>query len=215
VSVHKESGQRFEIPEGWSAQAYRLALDPTRAQGEVLRAHAGARNFAYNTMLAAVKANLEQRAAEKTYGLAGDELTRCLGWSMRSLRNEWNRLKHGVAVRGDGTPWWEENSKEAYASGCRCLANALENWSQSRKGRGWAFLDLRPSAARPKSSPSPRGRCVWNPIATTWCCPGSAVFARMNRPVGWPSPGRRYGPDAVGHREFHWWALAVRVSGDR
>jgi len=29
----------------------------------------GARNFAFNTMLAAVKANLDQRAAEKTYGL--------------------------------------------------------------------------------------------------------------------------------------------------
>ena len=54
---------------------------------------------------------------------------------MRSLRNEWNRIKHAVAVAEDGTPWWEENSKEAYASGCQALANALENWSASRKGR--------------------------------------------------------------------------------
>ena len=125
---------RFEIPEGWVAQAYRFALDPTAAQEEALRSHAGARNFAFNTMLAAVKANLDQRAAEKTYGLAGDDLTPCLGWSMRSLRNEWNRIKHVKAVRADGTPWWEENSKEAYASGCQSLANALENWSQSRRG---------------------------------------------------------------------------------
>jgi len=68
---------RFEVPEGWTAQAYRFALDPTPtptptptpAQERVLRSHAGARNFAFNTMLAAVKANLDQRAAEKTYGL--------------------------------------------------------------------------------------------------------------------------------------------------
>lgn len=126
---------RFEIPEGWTVQAYRFALDPIPAQEEALRSHAGARNFAFNTMLAAVKANLDQRAAEKTYGLHEDELTPCLGWSMRSLRNEWNRLKHAVAVREDGTPWWGENSKEAYASGCQSLANALENWSQSGKGR--------------------------------------------------------------------------------
>ena len=126
---------RFEVPEGWSAQAYRFALDPTPPQREALGSHAGAHNFAFNAMLAAVKANLDQRAAEKTYDLAGDELTPCLGWSMRSLRNEWNRIKHAVAVRQDGTPWWAENSKEAYASGCRSLANALENWSQSRTGR--------------------------------------------------------------------------------
>jgi putative transposase len=127
--------RRFEIPDGWSAQAYRFALDPTQAQQQALWSHAGARNFAFNTMLAAVKANLDQRAAEKTYGLGNDELTPPLSWSMRSLRDEWNRIKHVLAVREDGTPWWDENSKEVYASGCQALANALENWSASRKGR--------------------------------------------------------------------------------
>lgn len=125
---------RFEIPEGWVAQAYRFALDPTPTQEAVLNSHAGARNFAFNTMLAAVKASLDQRAAEKTYGLAADELTPSLGWSMRALRDEWNRRKQHVALRADGTPWWDENGKEAYASGCQSLANALENWSESKKG---------------------------------------------------------------------------------
>ena len=125
---------RFAIPEGWSVQAYRFALDPNAAQEQALRSHAGARHFAYNAMLAAVKANLNQRAAEKTYGLHEDELTPCLGWSMHSLRNEWNRIKHAVAVRDDGTPWWGENSKEAYASGLANLANALGNWTASRDG---------------------------------------------------------------------------------
>jgi putative transposase len=70
---------RFEIPEGWVAQAYRFALGPTPAQEAALNSHAGARNLAFNTMLAAVKANLDPRAAEKTYGLDGDDLTPCMG----------------------------------------------------------------------------------------------------------------------------------------
>ncbi|MGH3523820.1 MAG: helix-turn-helix domain-containing protein, partial [Mycobacterium sp.] len=127
--------RRFEIPEGWTAQAYRFALDPAPVQEAALNSHTEACNFAFNTMLAAVKANLDQRAAETTYGLDGDELTSGLGWSMGSLRREWNRRKPSVAVRADGTPWWEENSKEAYASGCQALANALENWSQSKTGQ--------------------------------------------------------------------------------
>jgi putative transposase len=92
-----------------------------------MRSHAGAKNFAYNTMLGLVQANLAQRAAERTYGIADPELTGSLGWSMMSLRREWNRRKHRVAVREDGTPWWAENSKEAYACGCQALADALGN----------------------------------------------------------------------------------------
>lgn len=149
---------RCEIPEGWSVQAYRFALDPTPAQEVALRSHAGARSFAFNTMLAAVKANLDQRSAEKTCGPDGDELTPCLGWSTRSLRNEWNRRKHAVAVREDSTPWWNENSKEAYASGCRSLANALENWSQSRqrrqRGPRMGFPRFRSKRRSVKTSPT-------------------------------------------------------------
>jgi putative transposase len=125
---------RFEIPEGWTVQAYRFALDPTPAQEAALCSHAGARLFAFNTMLAALKANLDQRAGERTYGRAGDELTPVLSWSMMALRREWNHRKHILAVREDGTPWWPENSKEAYTSGCQALADALRNWEQSRKG---------------------------------------------------------------------------------
>lgn len=32
---------RFEIPDGWTAQAYRFALDPTPAQVRAFRSHAG------------------------------------------------------------------------------------------------------------------------------------------------------------------------------
>ena len=47
---------RFEVPEGWTAQAYRFALDPSPAQERAFRSHAGGSRKAYNTMLALVKA---------------------------------------------------------------------------------------------------------------------------------------------------------------
>lgn len=47
-------------------QAYRFALDPTPAQDRSLARHAGAARFAFNWALAAVKANLGQRTAERS-----------------------------------------------------------------------------------------------------------------------------------------------------
>jgi putative transposase len=130
------------VATGWSVQAYRFALDPTAAQAAALESHAGGARFAYNTMLAAVKANLDQRAAERSYGIAEQDLTPPMDWSFGALRDDWNRRKHVVAVRAaDGVPWWPANSKEVYAGGCRNLAEALSNWDKSRKGtRGGARM---------------------------------------------------------------------------
>jgi hypothetical protein len=49
--------------------AVRVALDPTPTQARALRSHAGAARVAFNWGLARVKANLDQREAEKTYGV--------------------------------------------------------------------------------------------------------------------------------------------------
>lgn len=49
--------------------AYRFALDPTPAQERALRSNAGAARVAFNWGLARVKAGMDQRAAEATYGL--------------------------------------------------------------------------------------------------------------------------------------------------
>jgi putative transposase len=125
---------RLEIPDGWTAQAYRFALDPTPDQVGMLESHAGGARFAYNTMLAAVRANMDQREAERSYGIAEADLTPALSWSFQDLRGEWNQLKHAVAVSEDGTPWWTQNSKEAYANACRGLSEALFSWDASRKG---------------------------------------------------------------------------------
>lgn len=119
---------RFEVPDGWTAQAYRYALDPSPAQQREFRSHAGGARKAYNTMLGLVKAVTGQRAAERSYGIADADLTPALSWSLAGLRKEWNRRKDDVA------PWWAENSKEAYGSGLDALARGLDAWSKSRKG---------------------------------------------------------------------------------
>lgn len=118
----------YAIPAGSVAQSYRFALDPTPAQVRMLESHCGAARFAFNHMLAVVKANMGQRQAERSYGTADHELTPTQGWSLAALRKTWNQHKNGVA------PWWAANSKEAYNSGLDALARALRNWNTSRTG---------------------------------------------------------------------------------
>lgn len=101
-------------------QAYRFELDPSNTQASALASHCGAARFAYNHMLAVVKADLDLRASDPDH--------EGVRWSAYSLRKAWNSDK------SDAAPWWAENSKEAYASGCENLARALDTWSQSRRG---------------------------------------------------------------------------------
>ena len=101
-------------------EAVRVALDPSPAQERLLLSHAGGARFAFNAGLAHVKEALD----------AGDKPE----WSLYSLRKWWNSNKDTLAVDADGTPWWAENSKEAYSSGLEALAKGLSNWVKSRKG---------------------------------------------------------------------------------
>ncbi|MET0995725.1 MAG: IS607 family element RNA-guided endonuclease TnpB [Mycobacterium sp.] len=142
---------RFEVPEGWVAQAYRFALDPTPAQVSMLESHCGAARFVFNHMLGVVKANLDQRSAERSYGVAEQDLTPAQGWSLAQLRKTWNARKDEVA------PWWPANSKEAYNSGLDGLARALVNWSTSRSGqRAGAAVGFPRLKARHRSARSVR-----------------------------------------------------------
>ncbi|WP_436499098.1 IS607 family element RNA-guided endonuclease TnpB [Actinokineospora sp. HUAS TT18] len=109
--------------------AYRFALDPTPTQVRDLRRHAGAARFAFNWALARVSANIEQRQAERSYGLDDDCLTPALGWNLPALRRAWNRAKSEVA------PWWGECSKEAFNTGLDGVARALKNFGDSRSGK--------------------------------------------------------------------------------
>jgi IS605 OrfB family transposase len=110
-------------------QACRFALDPSPAQERALRSHCGAARVAFSWGLARVKASLGQRAAEKSCGITGEDLTPAVGWSLYALRRDWN------AVKGDVAPWWPECSKEAFSTGLDGLARALRNWRDSRAGK--------------------------------------------------------------------------------
>lgn len=112
-----------------TSRAYRFALDPTPTQARDLSRHGGAARVAYNWGLSIAKAALAQREAERSYGIGEDGLTPYFGWSRFALRKAWNQVKGEVA------PWWAECSKEAYGTGLDQLARALNNWSDSRKGK--------------------------------------------------------------------------------
>jgi putative transposase len=116
-------------------RAFVYVLDPTPGQIEALRSHCGAQRFAYNWALSQVKANLDQRTAERSYGVPDAELTPSMSWSAYSLRKHWNTVKNDVTINSEtGQPWWPENSKEAYSSGLANCAAALSNWSDARSG---------------------------------------------------------------------------------
>ena len=103
-------------------EAVKVALDPTPRQERLLESHAGAARFAYNAGLAHVKDMLERQEKPE--------------WSYYALRRWWNQAKNTLAVDGTtGETWWRENSKESYNSGLESLADALKNFSKSRKGQ--------------------------------------------------------------------------------
>nr|WP_238363253.1 IS607 family element RNA-guided endonuclease TnpB [Actinopolymorpha pittospori] len=109
--------------------AYKYALDPTPRQARYIAGHCAAARRAFNWGLGRVKANLDQRAAERTYGIPEELLTPRLNWSLYTLRKDWNQAKN------DEAPWWAEYSKESYSSGLDALARALKNWGASRTGK--------------------------------------------------------------------------------
>lgn len=121
---------RFDIPEGWSAQAFRFTLDPTEAQARALARHFGARRKAYNWAVATLKADIQ------AWRETGIETAKP---SLPVLRKRWNQVKNDVCVNAEtGAVWWAECSKEAYADGIAGAVDAYWNWQTSRAGcPGW------------------------------------------------------------------------------
>ena len=77
---------------------FRFTLDPNREQHRRLLAHAGAARLAYNHHLGRAVANLAQRAAERSYGVAEADLTPSLSFSKVSFINHMNAWKDGRAA---------------------------------------------------------------------------------------------------------------------
>ncbi|MEV4479025.1 IS607 family element RNA-guided endonuclease TnpB [Micromonospora coxensis] len=134
-----------------TVQAYRFALDLTAGQERAVLGHAGAARVAHNWALAWVKAVMDQRAAERSYGVADEQLTPTLSWSLPALRKAWNAAKEQVA------PWWRERSKEAFNTGLDALARGLKNWSDSRsRKRGGRLVGFPRFKSRRRTTPSVR-----------------------------------------------------------
>jgi putative transposase len=118
---------KFEIPEGFSVQAFRFTLDLTEEQARSLARHFGARRKAYNWAVAALKADIG------TWRETGVETAKP---SVAVLRRRWNTAKDAVCVNAaTGDVWWPECSKEAYADGIGGAVDAYWNWQQSRAGK--------------------------------------------------------------------------------
>jgi putative transposase len=127
------------------ATTFRFTLDVNREQHQRLLAHAGAFRLAFNHHLGRVKANLDQRAAERTYGVADADLTPALSWSKVSFINHMNAWKDGRAPDAPATmddagnvvrglAWRGEVSADVFETASVNAAQALKNWSDSRAG---------------------------------------------------------------------------------
>lgn len=118
---------RFEIPAGWSVQAFQFALDCSPEQAACLRRHFGGRRKARNWAVGSLKADLDR------YRETGEETEKP---SLAGLRKRWNRAKDSECVDAEtGQVWWPEISKEAFADGIRAAVDAYWNWQTSRAGQ--------------------------------------------------------------------------------
>lgn len=117
---------RFEIPEGWSVQAFQFALDPTPEQAACVRRLFGGRRYARNWAVRALKADLDR------FHATGQEARKP---SLAGLRKRWNRVKDTECVNAEtGEVWWPEVSKEAFGDGIKAAVDAYWNWQTSRAG---------------------------------------------------------------------------------
>ena len=154
---------RFEVPQGWTVQAFRFTLDPTDEQIWSLARHFGARRKAYNWAVAALIADIQ---AWRETGCETEKP------SLAGLRKRWNTVKSEVCVNAEtGQPWWTECSKEAYADGIAGAVEAYWNWQTSRSGkragRGSVSHVSRRRDATAIGCVSPPERCASNPTAGT------------------------------------------------
>ena len=118
---------RFEVPEGWSVQAFQFALDCTPEQAACVRRQFGGRRYARNWALRTLKSDID------AYHATGAETDKP---SFIGMRARWNKSKHTECVdAGTGEVWWSEISKEAFADGIRAAVDGYWNWQQSRSGK--------------------------------------------------------------------------------
>jgi putative transposase len=123
-------------------QGLRVELAPTSEQVEAMGRHAGLSRFVENYALDKIRAAFAQRAAEQTYGVPDEQLTRA-PWTAIDLEKLW-RAEHPTVA-----PWFAGSglSSRIPKEACRLRAAGLKNWWQSktgkRKGRKVGFPKIR------------------------------------------------------------------------
>ena len=113
-------GDGNPLPPGWTVTAAKFEVEWPK-DPSVVRSHFGARHKADNWTLDQVKADL--------YAKKADPARESVAWTLTAPRKQWNQETADVAL------WWAENSKECYSSGIADLADALGNWSKSKRGQ--------------------------------------------------------------------------------
>jgi len=118
---------RFEVPDGWGAQAFCFALDLSPEQAACLRRQFGGRRYARNWAVRTLKADLDR------YHATGEETEKP---SLAGLRKRWNRVKDSECADAEtGEVWWPQISKEAFADGIKGAVDGYWNWQASRAGK--------------------------------------------------------------------------------
>jgi putative transposase len=118
---------KFDVPEGWTVQAFQFALDCTPARAACVRRQFGGRRYARNWAVRTLKSDID---AYRATSAQTDKP------SFFGMRARWNKAKHTECVDGDtGEVWWPEISKEAFADGIRAAVDGYWSWQQSRSGR--------------------------------------------------------------------------------
>jgi putative transposase len=118
---------KFDVPGGWSVQAFQFALDPTPEQAACVRRQFGGRRYARNWAVRTLKEDIAR------YRETGEETDKP---SLAGLRKRWNQVKDTECVdRETGQAWWPEISKEAFADGIRAAVGGYWNWQTSRAGK--------------------------------------------------------------------------------
>lgn len=116
--------------------AARIPLDPSPSQERQFNRYAGAARFAYNTGLAHIKEQLEERKQQQEAGVAKNDLIK-IDANRESLGKWWRANRDTLA------PWHKEVSSWVYTSAWSNLAKAYSNFRKSitgkRKGKPVAF----------------------------------------------------------------------------
>ena len=113
---------RFEIPDGWTVQAFQFALDCSPEQAACARRQFGGRRYGRNWAVRTLKEDLNR------YRETGEETD---APSLAGLRKRWNQVKDTECVDADAGPgWWS-------LSGFSSNAPSNPVWVTRRRGSEW------------------------------------------------------------------------------